>query len=204
LISRSKSYVLCSYRQADKSRLSEKELKRLKTDQAHSTTAFDAEKTEIKAQLRKFRTQHALITRELEISAAINTEKNDIQAKLNDRIKSIKDQMTNMTGNYRSKLEKFIRDMVEFTQAKSTTEDVKDVKRLVDNMFQEILQSYIMHERHCIKEIQLVNQECKQTKSMCERYRTELSTRTESKDEGKTKEEADNLPRLQKMVSDIN
>jgi hypothetical protein len=178
-------------------------LTKIKATQEDSSSAFDVEKSEIKKQLRKFQNEHALMSRELEISAQVNTEKNETQGKLKDRIAQVEDQMANMTGNYRSKLEKFIRDMVEFTQAKSTEQsDVKDVKRLVDNMFQEILQSYIMHERHCIKEIQLVNQECKQTKSMCERYRQELSTRSSAKEtvEDKGKDDVNNLPRMQKMV----
>jgi hypothetical protein len=183
-------------------------LKRLKTDQAESTSSFETEKTQIKKQLRKFQNEHSLISRELEISTKVNSEKNDIHLKLKQRISQIEEQMVNMTGNYRSKLEKFIRDMVEFTQAKSSGDSeqnsiIKDVKRLVDNMFQEILQSYIMHERHCIKEIQLVNQECKTSKSMCERYRQELSTRSESRGDvagDKVKEDVNNLPRLQKMV----
>ena len=41
-------------------------------------------------------------------------------------------------------------------------------------MFQEILQSYITHERHCMKEISMVNENCKLLERQCERYKDEL------------------------------
>ncbi|KAJ3224242.1 hypothetical protein HK099_008698 [Clydaea vesicula] len=70
-------------------------------------------------------------------------------------------------------------EMTEFRKnpAKSEDLDLKELKILVDNMFQEILQSYIVHERHCTKEILLINEECKILKNQTERYKAELQNK---------------------------
>lgn len=68
---------------------------------------IESEKSDLMKKFKQIQTEHGLLSKELEISNQVNTEKNLVQSKLNSRIKQIEEQMINMTSNYRSKLEKW-------------------------------------------------------------------------------------------------
>lgn len=79
-------------------------------------------------------------------------------------------------------------------------------------MFSEILQSYIMHEKHCTKEIQLISEECKILKNQSERYKAELEHRTQAAPDTETPRKSEkpiicetcsknSLPHLKKLAS---
>ncbi|KAI8811399.1 P-loop containing nucleoside triphosphate hydrolase protein [Cladochytrium replicatum] len=143
-----------------------RELKDIEEESEKQISLLESEKQLLQKSNSELKQKLEALTVERVIKEEILNSNNTLEKRLKSELQRISEKYQSLVGNYRSKLEHFIQ---EITQLRKNPHE-SGIKIYVKYLFEEILQSYIVHEKSLSDHLQASEEEIQSLWEQVEKY----------------------------------